>query len=309
MGNTTALPQGICTMNDGKGGSYTLNINDNELVNKMLNAKVGDEFQSDVFTIGGLNWRIEIIPNGNEQSQVGAVMIYVKLIKLPSSWKNVTIMRSIQSPQTQSSDTRLSTYIENDYSLGWPTYTLRLDELIKSKYKRLTFIISIDIIRIILKENENIFYNTKYPFIKHKKLTWNVDMNTCKTAYNGKQLNSDIFDNMWCIRLYPNGNNTTNNGKCVIGLELLLYPLNVYGIKVQWQLLINALNYNQTKTRTFKIGEAGYIMIPTTFNEFIKCDKIEIIINVLVLKTYDKNNKEIEIKSISKWDNYKQKKK
>eukprot|EP01084_Bolivina_argentea_P272086 463156_1 len=113
---------------------------------------------------------------------------------------------------------------------------------------------------------------------------------------------------MWCIRLYPNGD-STNNGKCVVQLDLLLYPLNVYGIKVQWQLLINALNYNQTQTNTFKIGEGGYIMIPATFNKFIKYDKIEIIINVLVLKTYDKNNNEIEIKSLSKWYNYKQEEK
>eukprot|EP01084_Bolivina_argentea_P113943 202967_1 len=130
MGNTTALPQGICTMNayDGKRGNYTLNITDNELVNKILNAKNGEEFTSDVFTIGDLNWQIELNPNGWNQSTVGAVGVFVKLITLPSSWKNVTIMRSIQSPQTQSSYTRLATYIKNGQSKGWPDYTLRLEE-------------------------------------------------------------------------------------------------------------------------------------------------------------------------------------
>eukprot|EP01084_Bolivina_argentea_P072630 131877_1 len=113
---------------DGKRGNYTLNITDNKLVNKILNAENGEEFQSDVFTIGDLNWKIKIYPNGYNQSNVGSVDVYVKLITLPSSWKNVTIMQSIQSPQTQSSFTGLTTYIKNGYTTGWPVYTLRLED-------------------------------------------------------------------------------------------------------------------------------------------------------------------------------------
>ncbi len=40
-----------------KEGSYTWNVDDNKLLNKIVNAKNGQSFVSDAFTISELNWK------------------------------------------------------------------------------------------------------------------------------------------------------------------------------------------------------------------------------------------------------------
>eukprot|EP01084_Bolivina_argentea_P025922 48192_1 len=93
-----------------KEGTYTWNINDRKLLNKIVNAKNGERFYSDVFAIGELNWKIQINPNGWQKERMGSFDVYVKLLSLPTSWESVIINRIIQCPQTESSQTSISTY-------------------------------------------------------------------------------------------------------------------------------------------------------------------------------------------------------
>eukprot|EP01084_Bolivina_argentea_P309793 535899_1 len=113
-----------------KEGTYTWNIHDVKLLKKIVNAKNGERFVSDVFTIGELNWKIEMYPNGNNKEEMGSFDVFVTLLSLPTSWKSVIINKSIQCQQTKSSQTDLSTYNNSGrQSLGWNVNCLRLEEI------------------------------------------------------------------------------------------------------------------------------------------------------------------------------------
>ncbi len=125
-------------------------------------------------------------------------------------------------------------------------------------------------------------------------------------SYNGKSFESKIFNNMWCIRLWPNGIGWNKDciGKCMVRLQQCAYELNVESIDIVWTTAIYEMNVRKTikhdkfkiKTRLFPIMGIG------SFSHFKKCTEFDIKIDVIILKQYNKNNEEIEMKS--KWDNY-----
>eukprot|EP01084_Bolivina_argentea_P317122 549796_1 len=201
-----------------KEGTYTWSIDDAHLLTKIVKAKNCKSFYSDVFTIGELNWKIGIFPNGWPKERMGSFDVCVELLSLPTSWKSVIINRIIQCQQSQSSDTNIATYNKSGDSKGWQANTLRLEEIKELKIDNLVFIIEIKILRIILKNNK-ILYNYQFNNIKHQQLIWHLDKQTlslARKAYNGKRFESKIFNNMWCIRLAPNGHNKDYIGKCMI---------------------------------------------------------------------------------------------
>eukprot|EP01084_Bolivina_argentea_P066472 121157_1 len=114
-----------------KEGTYIWDIDDAKLLNKILNAKNED---------------------------IGSVGIYVTLLSLPTSWKSVIINRTIQCPQTKSSQTNNITCDESGKPVGCSDNTVRLQELKQSNINTLVFIIKIKILRIILK-NDKILYH------------------------------------------------------------------------------------------------------------------------------------------------------
>ena len=99
MGNTTET---VKVSNPGCDGEYKWAI-DGSLLTDIINAKNGQYFTSNKFKIGQITWIIELCPNGYKKEHVGSCMVYLKLISMPSTWKDVTITRTIQSPKTYSS--------------------------------------------------------------------------------------------------------------------------------------------------------------------------------------------------------------
>eukprot|EP01084_Bolivina_argentea_P317123 549798_1 len=205
------------SLKEGSQGTYTWNI-DAELLNKTINAKNCKAFSSDVFTIGELNWQIVMYPNGFSKERMGSFDVSVQLLSLPTLWESVIINSVSQSPQTKSSFTSISIYKESGDTFSWRTNTLRLEEIKQLNINHLIFIIKIQILRITLKDNK-ILYNYQFNNIKHQQLIWHLDKQTlslARKAYNGKRFESKIFNNMWCIRLAPNGHNKDYIGKCMI---------------------------------------------------------------------------------------------
>ena len=76
----------------------------------MLNAKCGDQFISNILTIGELKWQIIMKPNGQNQMTLGLCSIFLKLISMPSTYKHITVIRIIRCIQTHSSNIRMTRY-------------------------------------------------------------------------------------------------------------------------------------------------------------------------------------------------------
>ena len=183
------------------------NKSQERILTKILNAKNGQEFKSNKFTIGQITWQIRLFPNGTDKESIGSCDVYLKLISMPSSWKEITITLTIKSIQTYSSYTHMNTCKIGE-SFGWPSYTLSQSELRDGNFNGIDFFISIKILKIIYVDSNDIIYKYDPKLKRNAKLIWRMDEKTLKylkISKIGKRVESDIYDGLWCICIYPNG--------------------------------------------------------------------------------------------------------
>eukprot|EP01084_Bolivina_argentea_P295945 509624_1 len=115
----------------------------------MKQAKNKDQFLSDTFEIGLMNWCIYVYPNGNRDNNIGSFNVYLKLLSSPpQKGTKIIIFQRIYCEEYHSSDSEITSY-EKDERNGWGDHTLPLNEIKNSKLNTLTFIINIQILRII----------------------------------------------------------------------------------------------------------------------------------------------------------------
>ena len=78
-------------------GYYEWNILDLQLINKILNAETGEYFETDIFKLCGLQWRIQIYSNGRQDKpeERGSVRIHLQLIKMSSLLNKICISLTI----------------------------------------------------------------------------------------------------------------------------------------------------------------------------------------------------------------------
>ena len=174
-------------------------------MNNILSSLRGAKIQSIPFEVGKLSWLVYAYPNGLRSVDLGQFIIYVKLLKMPPNWKSITIYRSIHCLQTESRYIELTEY-DTAKSVGTPNGLLPLQEIRELELEKLTFIITIKILKITLKKENIIFYHCKLNnYNKPKHFEWKVNgklLEKFKTANVGKICSSDIFDEMWCFTVY-----------------------------------------------------------------------------------------------------------
>eukprot|EP01083_Nonionella_stella_P069012 183663_1 len=81
------------------------------------------------------------------------------------------------------------------------------------------------------------------------QLQWKIDeqmMKKLKSFDKGKAICSDIFNDIWCLTLYPNGEWNTKEGDVRIELWLCGLPPNVSKMNVQWTVHCHEANIKQT---------------------------------------------------------------
>eukprot|EP01083_Nonionella_stella_P181498 650401_1 len=154
-------------------GTYTWRIVDANLIRKIRSAKCGDEFVSDdVFQVGKLNWMIELAPNGYSEKSKGFCGVYAKLLGMPSSWKSIFCQLHIEFPQIQNKMVFSKTY-NKPYSRGFCISSF--EDLKASFGKELTFVITICIARITLKEDNKILFQMPTKEYKTKtQFQWKI---------------------------------------------------------------------------------------------------------------------------------------
>eukprot|EP01083_Nonionella_stella_P147218 464123_1 len=120
-------------------------------------------------------------------------------------------------------------------------------------------------------------------------------MGKLKSFDNGKGICSDIYNDIWCLRLYPNGYWSGKEGDVRIALCLCGLPPNISKMNVQWTVHCHEANIKHTFTKDFdEENEYGCWYENTiSFAEFCKYNTWTVSVNVTVLNEFDMNGNDV----------------
>ena len=137
---------------------YTWKITNNTIpsISTLCQSSISTNFSSETFELCKFNWQIEIYPNGYAEDSKGYFKVYVQLKSdLPENAKNIIILRTIQCEESMSKVTNICAYKRQE-AFGWITGSLCLKEVIDQKYESLTFIVTIQVLQINLKDDQKL---------------------------------------------------------------------------------------------------------------------------------------------------------
>eukprot|EP01083_Nonionella_stella_P149281 473847_1 len=156
-------------------------INDRRLLNQIVRANYGDRLQSDVFQVAKLNWKIELYPSGLSRRDKRYCVVFVRLLGMPSSWKSIFCQFHVECPQMQNKMVFVQLY-NKPYVEGWRKpigmYISSFGDVKASCVRAfiLSFVTTIRIARITLKEDNKILFQMKMNEYKTKtQLQWKID--------------------------------------------------------------------------------------------------------------------------------------
>eukprot|EP01083_Nonionella_stella_P068320 181313_1 len=306
----------LVTLKNMNSGTYKWHIDDRSLVNKILSAQLKDKFDSNVFQVGKLNWKIRLYPNGYSEESKGCCGVFSRLLGMPSSWKSIFCQLHIECAQMQTKMVFPRSY-NKPKSAGCDVSSF--EDLKASCDKEVTFIITIRITRITLKENiptpqtnRMLFQMQTNKYKKSARLQWSIDaqmMTKLKSFHKGQAICSGIYDHIWCLRVYPGGAWNDKEGDVVIILYLCALPPNISRMSVQWTAHCHEANIRQTRTCDFDEEHRchGWNKNTISFSEFSKYDKWTVDVKVNVLHEFDMDGNEMAMKWIeSQWMKYRQ---
>ena len=83
-------------------GSYQWKISSAQQVQRILTAQPDSCLNSDVFEMSGLQWMIELYPNGRSATPMAAgnVGLFIKLLVLPKEWRYVLLQATVICHET-----------------------------------------------------------------------------------------------------------------------------------------------------------------------------------------------------------------
>ena len=227
-------------------GYYEWIILDQQLIDKILNAKTGEGFESEIFELSGLNWRIQIYSNGYRKAAEGSCVVYLELVSKPSPLDRVVISFAILLKQTMTSWTNRAEYTEIGQSWGFPNRVLSLSDLKQLDVKQISIFVSIKIKYLVLNtDSEGLSLNTISPpplvmnVPSKSQYSFQIEdniMNMMRNCKNGRQFESEIFDNMWRLSYRPNGRLTTHEGYWSVYLTLCILPPFIQSIQTRYTI-------------------------------------------------------------------------
>eukprot|EP01083_Nonionella_stella_P097867 275162_1 len=169
---------------------------------------------------------------------------------MPPSWKSIFCQAHIECPQIGNKMVFSDSFTKPD-CLGFFISSFKAVQAACGG-QQLTFLITIHIARITLKQNNKIkFQMQTNEYKKNSQLQLKIDepmMQQLKLFDKGKGICSDICDNVWCLKLYPNGHWTSREGDVYLRLQLCALPPNVSKMTVQWTVYCEGENININQT-------------------------------------------------------------
>ena len=199
---------------------------------------------------------IKLYPNGNKDTNKGSVQIFLKLVSLPPSLQKLCTSLTIFSQQTYTSFTHLTNYTKSDQSKGLPSNMLLLKEWKFMNLTKISFTTSIKINYIELNKNSDylsLFHLTPYIHLNKLKMKYQNEAEysqemdnklvvMMKNSYTGQSFESNLFDNMWKLYIYPNGMKHEQNGKFSIFLKLCILPPFIQTMTIKYLIKCKETN-------------------------------------------------------------------
>ena len=229
-------------------GSYLWRIDDKSKIEAIKNNEHNRSCFSDVFKMCGLYWNIEFSPNtkpdpSDDIEQPTTTGIYLKLLTLPNTWNTVWISVTFRCPEINRKYGIQIIYNEQKVDKAWGTRQFALMEQIKQyDPKKFTILCDIQILKIILKKDQQLLYHRMSEIdnlAKYTQIEWKITEDIMQSLrINGNRMiyESDTFDNLWTInyKLYqPDGNDTVY---FIAGLSLTQLPKS--SIHVVWKIKV-----------------------------------------------------------------------
>eukprot|EP01083_Nonionella_stella_P288469 981604_1 len=151
--------------------TYTWEITDPSLVQRMKNAKNMAQWTSPIFSRGGFRWYLDFRPNGHTNKFMGCAMIFVQLASLPPKVKSIEIAKELRLFETDTTSNMSHTYDKGTMSLGWQATQLQTKEI--QNLNTLTLSVKIEVFGVYDHEDNDItnqYINTNNEESKHSPL-------------------------------------------------------------------------------------------------------------------------------------------
>eukprot|EP01083_Nonionella_stella_P148004 467852_1 len=125
-------------------------------------------------------------------------------------------------------------------------------------------------------------------------------MKKLKSFDKGKGICSDIYNDIWCLRLYPNGSRHNEEGDVFMGLASIALPLNVSKMSVQFTVHCHEANIKQTLTNDFDEDKTCWCCKRNTisFSKFLLYNTWTVSVNINILNEFDLNGEEVTMTPI-----------
>ena len=142
-------------------GNYMMKLFDENLIQNIMDLKVGEFYESDPFIMcNNLKWTLQIYSNGNRESNKGFVKIFLKLVSIPKCVNKIHLTYSILCINTLSSWTSMTSYNKDGAKSGWRSRILSLSHWKYNTYSishNISLLVSVKINYLKLKNNLDLF--------------------------------------------------------------------------------------------------------------------------------------------------------
>eukprot|EP01084_Bolivina_argentea_P019547 36324_1 len=281
---------------------------------EFVTASNGQKFVSGEFPVGSFSWQVLAYPNGNRFESYGSVMVYLKLLKYPSDLPyggEVVVNFRIQCLETSSSSTFIETYTRVHDSKGWTSRNLLLSDLTKESITKITFQVDVKILKIS-NHNQHVTYGIPLKIHKNKyNLRWSVPsemIHRFEFANNGKWFESGNYSNLFCFKVAPNGYNESNEGTCLLFLQLCALPPNTSKMKCKVKLfhVESSSKWSTKKSFSYESKNAGWTKNKLSHVKLMRYESITFRAEIEILGLYDATGRKCALHSLSD-TNYKYK--
>eukprot|EP01083_Nonionella_stella_P176609 618399_1 len=195
-------------------------------------------FKSPLFYIQGFLWYLDFYPNGSNDDNEGASILYLCLAVLPPKYLSIEVGYSLSLLETSTCCADRFAFNKDEAYDGWPRSVLKFNELQAESVQTLTFELEMD--RIIahkasgsmkIYNPDSKSYATDIPkqvTLKVSPYTWNITNESTvqwlKTAQIGQFVNGPLMT-FGPFKLYlqfcPRGRNATDEEQVWIGLSFV----------------------------------------------------------------------------------------
>ena len=260
---------------------------DQATLQQMKHCAIGQHIESPTFEIEGLIWQFVIYPKGYNGKNRGSCDLFIKLVHIPSDWKHIEFCSRIQCLETLTEYVMYKELAKGEM-WGWPKNSMLFSEIGPLNF--LSFSINFTIQRIVLKENDRVFFE-RDNVATNQCVEWKIDrerMQILKTGLQEKILWANLYGGMYYL-----GVKRTDVGmKC--GLKVRGLPRGKTDIQLLWtiEIIAEGDDFKKLKkmdkfSKTFKRGEleqaGGSGVIPFSFEQMqfiMQCDSLIFKVNI-----------------------------